>query len=296
MAKIAIIGAGKWGRALHFALSQKQKCLITSRTKREIENFVDLNTALACEYLIIAITAQQTKTWLKQNFKFQGQKVLVATKGIQADTGEFLNEIYDKFIPSGSIGFISGPSFAVEVIKGLPTAIVINSSKKKIYKKFAPLFPDFIKTYYSKDIIGAELAGAYKNVLAIASGICEGLKLGNNAKASLISRGLVEMQRFGRHFGAKKASFAGLSGTGDLFLSANSTLSRNYRVGLGLAQKKSLKNILEELGEVAEGVKTAQAIHKLSNEHHIYTPIANEVQLILKGKEPLNSLKDLLKN
>ncbi len=153
-----------------------------------------------------------------------------------------------------------------------------------------------MKTYYSKDVIGAEVAGAYKNVLAIASGICEGLQLGNNARASLISRGLVEMQRFGLHFGAKKSSFVGLSGAGDLFLTASSTLSRNYRVGLGLAKGKTLDAILEELGEVAEGVKTAEAIDKLSSKHDIYTPIANEVKLVLEGKNPQDSLKDLLRS
>jgi glycerol-3-phosphate dehydrogenase (NAD(P)+) len=293
---IAVIGAGKWGQALHFALSQKHECLITSRTKREIKNFVNLDTAMNCEYLIIAIPAQQIKAWLKENFVFKGQKILVASKGIEASTGQFLNEIYEEFIPDQNIGYISGPSFAAEVIKGLPAAIVLNSTSKTLYDEFEPFFPDFLKTYYSNDVIGAEITGAYKNVLAIASGICEGLDLGYNARASLISRGLVEMQRFGRYFGAKDESFIGLSGAGDLFLTASSTLSRNFRVGIGLAKGKTLETILEELGEVAEGVKTAEAIHKLSQEHDIYTPIANEVKLVLEGKNPKNSLKDLLKS
>lgn len=293
---IAVIGAGKWGQALHFALSQKQKCYITSRTKRDIENFVELETALDCEYLVIAIPAQEIRAWLKENFVFKGQKILVASKGIEATTGEFLNEIYSNFVPNENIGFISGPSFAAEVIKGLPCALVINSKSKKLYESFQPFFPNFIKTYYSADVIGAEIAGAYKNVLAIASGICEGLNLGKNAQASLIARGLVEMQRFGKHFGAKKSSFLGLSGAGDLFLTANSTMSRNFRVGLGLSQNKKLEVILKELGEVAEGVKTAEAIYDLSKKYSIYTPIANEVKLILNGKNPKDSLRDLLKN
>jgi glycerol-3-phosphate dehydrogenase (NAD(P)+) len=296
MAKIAVIGAGKWGQALHYALSQKQECLITSRTKRDIKNFVTLDEALQCQYLVIAIPAQQIREWLKNNFKYkEGQKILVASKGIEASTGEFLNEIYSKYVPEDSIGFISGPSFAAEVIKGLPCALVLNSTSKKVYDKFKPFFPDFIKVYYSSDVVGAEIAGAYKNVLAIASGICDGLQLGNNARASLISRGLVEMKRFGKKFGAKKSSFIGLSGAGDLFLTASSTLSRNYRVGLGLAQNKKLEDILDELGEVAEGVKTAEAIYKLSEEYSIYSPIAREVKLILDGKHPKDSLKDLLR-
>lgn len=293
---IAVIGAGKWGQALHFALSQKEQTFITSRTPRDIENFVDLKTALECEYLIIAIPAQEIRSWLKENFVFNGQKILVASKGIEASTGQFLNEIYADFVPDKNIGFISGPSFAAEVIKGLPCALVINSTSKKLYNKFEPFFPTFIKTYYSSDVIGAEVAGAYKNVLAIASGICEGLNLGKNAQASLIARGLVEMQRFGKYFGAKKSSFLGLSGAGDLFLTANSTMSRNFRVGLGLSQNKKVEDILLELGEVAEGVKTAEAIHTLSKKYKIYTPIANEVKLVLAGKNPKDSLKDLLKN
>ena len=293
---IAVIGAGKWGQALHFALSQKQEVLITSRTPKDIKNFVDLKTAIDCEYLVIAIPAQEIRNWLKENFVFNGQKILVASKGIEASSGQFLNEIYADFVPTKNIGFISGPSFATEVKQGLPCALVINSTSKKLYKEFEPFFPNFIKTYYSKDVIGAEVAGAYKNVLAIASGICEGLNLGKNAQASLIARGLVEMERFGKYFGAKKSSFLGLSGAGDLFLTANSTMSRNYRVGLGLASNKNIDKILEELGEVAEGIKTADAIYNLSHKHTIYTPIANEVKLILDGKNPKDSLKDLLKN
>ena len=292
---IGVIGAGKWGQALHYALSQKQEVYITSRTKRDIPNFTDLETVLNCKYLIIAIPAQEIRAWLEQNFVFSGQKVLVASKGIEASTGQFLNEIYADFIPEKNIGFISGPSFAVEVMQSMPAAIVINSKSKKLYAQFEIFFPSFLKTYYSKDVIGAEVAGAYKNVLAIASGICEGLNLGNNARASLISRGLVEMERFGKYFGSKKSTFIGLSGAGDLFLTASSTMSRNFRVGIGLAQNKTLEQILEELGEVAEGVKTADAIYSLSQRHKIYTPIANEVKLVLEGKNPKDSLQDLLK-
>ena len=296
-AKIAVIGAGKWGAALHSALSVNNEVLITSRTKRDIKNFVSLEDALKCEYLIIAIPAQSIRSWLENNFVYTNQKVLVAAKGIEENSGAFLKEIYEPFVPSSNLGFISGPSFAAEVIQGLPTALVLNSTSKDFYDQFYKFFPPFIKTYYSSDVIGAEVAGAYKNVIAIASGICNGLKLGNNASASLISRGLVEMQRFANHFGATQSeTFTGLSGAGDLFLTATSTMSRNFRVGLGLANNKSLDKILEELGEVAEGVKTANAIEMLSKKHNIYTPIATEVSLILKGKDVKQSLKDLLAN
>ncbi|MEA3498996.1 MAG: NAD(P)H-dependent glycerol-3-phosphate dehydrogenase [Campylobacterota bacterium] len=296
MSSICVIGAGKWGQALHYALNKNQKCLITSRTTKDIKNFVSLEEALKCEYLIIAIPSQSIRDWLTKNFKYNGQKVLVAAKGIEANSGSFLQDIYEQFVPKKNLGFISGPSFASEVIKGLPTALVLNSTSKEYYDQFNHFFPTFIKTYYSNDVIGAEVAGAYKNVLAIASGISDGLGLGQNARASLISRGLVEMERFGEFYGANKDTFIGLSGAGDLFLTASSTLSRNFRVGLGLAANKSLETILEELGEVAEGVMTSQAIYKLSESNNIYTPIANEVKLILDGKNPQESLKDLLKS
>jgi glycerol-3-phosphate dehydrogenase (NAD(P)+) len=297
LANIAVIGAGKWGQALHFALSKENDVLITSRTKKNIKNFVSLKEALNCEFLVIAIPAQNVRKWLDDNFIYKNQKVLVAAKGIEASTGAFLQEIYQAYVPKENLGFISGPSFASEVQQALPTAIVINSFRKDFYNHFYKFFPNFIKTYYSKDVLGAEVAGAYKNVIAIASGICSGLQLGNNASASLISRGLVEMQRFANNFGeTNNETFTGLSGAGDLFLTSTSTMSRNFRVGLGLAQGKTLTEILEVLGEVAEGVKTSEAIDMLSSKHNIYTPIAKEVKLILDGKDPKQSLIDLLKS
>ena len=294
MGSICVIGAGKWGQALQHALNKNQKCYITNRTKKDIENFISLEEAIKFEYLVIAIPTQSIRSWLKENFVYNGQNVLVAAKGIEANTGAFLQNIYEEYIPSDKLGFISGPSFAAEVIKELPTALVINSTNEDYYYRFKQFFPTYIKTYYSDDVVGAEIAGAYKNVLAIASGICEGLNLGQNARASLIARGLVEMERFADHYGAKKDTFIGLSGAGDLFLTASSTLSRNFRVGLGLASGKSLETILKELKEVAEGVMTSEAIHTLSQKHNIYTPIANEVREILNGKTPQESLKDLL--
>lgn len=297
MKSIGVIGAGKWGSAIAFALSQNSsnpEILIHSRTPREIKNFVSLEKILECEYLIIAVPAQNISDWLKENFLFKNQKILVAAKGIEASTGKFLNEIYTEYVPESNMAYLSGPSFATEVMQSLPTALVINSINEKVAKEFASFFPDFIKTYTSFDVMGAEVSGAYKNVIAIASGICEGLGLGKNAAAALISRGLVEMHRFGKIYGAKDESFIGLSGAGDLVLTASSTMSRNYRVGIGLAQKKSLETICSELGEVAEGVGTAKALYKIASEKNIYLPIAHEVYQILEGKDPLHSLKDLL--
>lgn len=294
MKKIGIIGAGKWGQALYFALKQNNQVCITSRTPRDIEGFTSLEDALTCKYLLIAIPAQQIGQWLQEHFVYNGQKVLVASKGIEASSGCFLNEIYAPHVPEQNIAFLSGPSFAVEVMQSLPTAIVVNSKNRQTALEFASFFPNFVRAYVSDDVMGAEVSGAYKNVIAIASGVCEGLGLGKNAAASLISRGLVEMARFGKSYGAKEESFIGLSGAGDLFLTASSTMSRNYRVGLGLAEGKSQEEILEDLGEVAEGIGTAYALHVIATEQDIYLPIATEVYKMLEGKSPQDTLKDLL--
>lgn len=294
--KISIVGAGKWGQALYHAYSEKSDVVITSRHKYDIESFVSMDEALDREYLILVIPAQFIREWLKNRFIDKGQKILVAAKGIEIETGNLLNEILYQYLPPERVAFLSGPSFAAEVIKSLPTALVVSSQNSELAKKYADALPNYIKGYVDDDIIGAEVGGAYKNVIAIASGVCDGLELGNNARAALISRGLVEMSRYGIHFGAKSETFLSLGGAGDLFLTASSKLSRNYRVGLGLAQGKSLDSILEEIGEVAEGVGTAQALHRVAQRENLYLPIASEVYQMLNGKTPSVSLKDLLGN
>lgn len=293
--QIAIIGAGKWGKALYHAYAQKNDVVISSRRAKEIENFVSIEEALKYDYLVMAIPAQFVRVWMEENFVDYGQNILVAAKGIETDTGAFLNEVYGNFITEDRLAFISGPSFAAEVEKSLPTALKISSSNKNLAQTYADALPDFIKGYVSDDVVGAEVSGAYKNVIAIAGGVCDGLGLGNNARAALISRGLVEMTRFGEAFGAKTETFLSLGGAGDLFLTASSKLSRNYRVGLGLAKGQSVKEILEALGEVAEGVPTAKALYKIAEKKEIYLPIAQEVYaMIEEGKDPLLSVRDLL--
>jgi len=290
---IAVIGAGKWGEALFRSLNINNSVVITSRKKRELENFVSIEEALKREYIVISVATQALKKFLKE-INLKNKKILVASKGIDKENFKFINEIYEEFVPKENLVYIGGPSFAKEVKEFKPTALVLASYNLSLAKEFSQFFPDFIKTYIDNDVMGVEIAGAYKNVIAIAGGICAGLELGENAKASLLARGLVEMDRFGAVFGAKRETFLGLAGAGDLFLTANSTLSRNYRVGLGLAEGKKLETILKEIGEVAEGVWTTTAIYNLSKKFGIYTPIANEVYAILNGKDIKQSLQDLL--
>ena len=292
--KIAVIGAGKWGSALFGALGEKNECVIASRTQRDMPHFVSVAEAISAEILVFAIPTQATDAWLAQNFKNSGQKILVASKGIETKSLRFLNEIYERYTPAQNLAFLSGPTFSSEIERKLPCALVVNSLNLVLARELAALFPSYIKAYASDDVVGAEVCGAYKNVIAIAGGICDGLGLGNNARASLISRGLVEMARFGKFFGARDETFLGLSGAGDLFLTASSALSRNYRVGAGLAAGKKIEQILAELGETAEGVDTAYAIEKISREKGIYSPIVNEVAAMLRGKEAQASLRDLL--
>lgn len=291
---ISVIGSGKWGSAIAKAIAKNHDVKICPFSKKD-GNYIDIDEAKKSRYLIFSLSVAGVKDYLLKNFtqdpSLNPQKILIASKGIVKD--EFLHDIFAKFFKKENICVLSGPSFAAEVIKDLPTAVVI-SGDKQIAKEFASFFPNYIKTYIDEDVIGAEICGAYKNIIAIASGICDGLELGNNARAALISRGLIEIARFGRYFGAKDETFMGLSGAGDLFLTASSTLSRNYRVGYYLAQNKTLDWIIKELNEVAEGINTTNSVCYISSKHNIYTPIASEVFKILNGKNPKDSLKDLL--
>lgn len=311
MKTIGVFGGGAWGKALAFALSFNNQVKIHSRQTLDLHSFdtpnpiaqASLEEVLKCEYYVIAIATSALRGWIQEVFSPALQthypnkeiKILAASKGIEENSGAFVSDIFQSFFSPLSLCFLSGPSFAKEVMQKLPCALVIHSLNLPLARDFRERMPNFIKPYVSADIIGGEVSGAYKNVIAIAGGICDGLSLGNNAKASLLARGLVEMCRFGEYFGAKMETFLGLSGAGDLFLTSSSTLSRNYRVGLGLTQGKNIDEILKELGEVAEGVRSAKAITQISKKEGIYTPIASEVWAIIEGKSPLESLKALMK-
>lgn len=312
--RISVFGGGAWGRALAFALSFKNEVFIVSR--RDLTPFlaqmeatplpphhpprhnitqVDFSEALESDLFVNVITTSALRAWFQAHSLPKDIKMLFACKGIEASSGAFVSDIAQEFLDSENLCFLAGPSFATEVLGALPCALSIHTHNPEVANLFASCMPHFIKAYVRDDVIGGEIAGAYKNVIAIASGICDGLHLGNNARASLLSRGLIEMNRFGRIFGADMQTFLGLSGAGDLFLSASSNLSRNYRVGMGLAQGKEIEEVLSELGEVAEGVKTTEAIIKIAKAKGIYTPIAQEVYKILhKQSSPRQSLEKLM--
>jgi glycerol-3-phosphate dehydrogenase (NAD(P)+) len=205
-------------------------------------------------------------------------------KGLEADSGKLPSEIVSEALttcPTLAVGVLSGPSFAHEVAQGLPVALTIASTDKALRQAtISALHGGNVRVYASQDVIGVEVGGALKNVIAIACGIADGLGLGTNARAALITRGLAEMIRFGEALGAQSATFSGLTGLGDLVLSATGDLSRNRQVGLAIGQGKTLEEILS-LGLTAEGARCARAVHKRARALHIDLPITSAVCAVL---------------
>jgi glycerol-3-phosphate dehydrogenase (NAD(P)+) len=200
------------------------------------------------------------------------------------------HEVQKQTAPELRCGALSGPSFAQEVAAHQPTALVAASEHTEVRQRLVEAFhSDAMRVYENSDIVGVEVGGAVKNVMAIATGLCDGLALGHNARAALITRGLAEMTRLGLALGAKADTFMGLSGLGDLVLTATGDLSRNRRVGLALAQGKTLAQILSELGHVAEGVYSARTVTQRARQLGVDMPIAQAVLDLLEGRLNLNA-------
>ncbi|MDP3509950.1 MAG: NAD(P)H-dependent glycerol-3-phosphate dehydrogenase [Candidatus Melainabacteria bacterium] len=219
-----------------------------------------------------------------------------ATKGLELGTQLRMSEILTAVVPGCGVASLSGPNLADEVLGGLPTASVVASSDINLARSLqSQLSAPKFRVYASDDPVGIELGGTLKNVIAIAAGACDGLSLGVNAKASLLTRGLAEITRLAVRLGAKPQTMAGLAGMGDLFATCSGPLSRNYRVGFELARGKALGLILEELGSVAEGVPTAEAVCELSKRLGLELPIAEQVESTLKGNStPAGAIMALL--
>ena len=292
---IGVYGYGKWGSAIDFVLSKNHKTLISSRSIKQVPHYVSLDKLLELEYIVLAFSAQHIGEFLSSLTITPKHKFLIASKGIDFKEQKFLDEICSTYVTKENLAFLTGPSFAQEVLKELPTTLCVSSCNDELARTFASFLDvPFIKTYTSDDVKGTEIAGAYKNVIAIASGICHTLGLGNNAQASLISRGLVEMSRFGIHFGARAETFLDISAAGDLFLTANSNMSRNYTLGSLLASGYTLENALAKIEQVVEGVETTYAINSIAKKANIYTPIASELLVILQGGDIATSIKNLI--
>lgn len=321
--KIAVLGAGAWGTALAIAFSGKHHVTLWSRDAAQIaalatsrdnrrylpgislpaELVIEADFATALRLADIALIATSTAglrgTATLVHASNPGLPVIWACKGFDLETAKLSHETVGEIIGSStSYGALSGPSFALEVARGLPTALTLACNDFDFAQNIAnQLNGGNLRVYSNADLIGVELGGALKNVMAIAAGLCDGLGLGMNARAAIITRGLAEMVRLGVAMGGKAETFMGLTGLGDLILTATGNLSRNRSVGMALAtgSGKSLNEILAELGHVAEGVNSAAVALKLANVYGVNMPITEAVcALLFDRAEPIQIVKLLL--
>ncbi len=320
--RVTVLGDGGWGTALAVVNARrKNQILLWSafpdyakalREKRENAKFLpgvpldpsiqissDLAEAVRFgEIIILAIPTQFLRNVLykvkEQNFK---NKIFVSVaKGIEKKTCLRPSEIVTSILGNIPLAILSGPSHAEEVARGIPTLVVAASAGEKTAVAVQEALSDtYFRIYIQTDVTGVELAGALKNVIAIAAGICDGLKFGDNTKSGLITRGLFEMTRLGIRFGANPNTFFGLAGVGDLVATCFSVHGRNLRVGRDLGQGRKLKEILGSMEMVAEGVDSAESVHQLCQKVNLSLPIIGEVyQILFQGKDPKQAVLDLL--
>ncbi|HUR89417.1 MAG TPA: NAD(P)H-dependent glycerol-3-phosphate dehydrogenase [Ramlibacter sp.] len=320
--KIAVFGAGAWGTALAVNASARHDVVLWARDaaqadaiRRDRENKRYLEgvplparlclasdpsisaLASACDLAVIATPMAGLREMLAA-LASQPKPVVWLCKGFESAGVEGLlgHEVQAQVAPALAAGVLSGPSFAVEVAQGRPTALVAASVNESVRDSLVAAFHgDRLRVYANEDITGVEVGGAVKNVLAIATGLCDGLGLGLNARAALITRGLVEMTRLGVALGARAETFMGLSGLGDLVLTATGDLSRNRRIGLMLAQGQSLDAATASLGHVAEGVLCARGVVARGERLGVDMPISRAVANLLSGRlEPRAAVAELM--
>jgi Glycerol-3-phosphate dehydrogenase len=317
--RIAILGAGAWGTALAVAFAPRHEILLWSRAQGDRAHLREsrasarlpgirippsvrvidgMDDATDCELFIVATSTGGLEPTLTAFAPLiQNSALLWACKGFEAATRRLPHEVVAGVLPALTrAGALSGPSFALEVAQGLPAALTIASRDLPFASATAAaLNGQRLRIYATGDLVGAELGGAVKNVMAIATGICDGLALGANARAALVTRGLAEMARLGVRLGGNGETFMGLTGLGDLVLTATGDLSRNRAVGLGLAAGKPLGAILAELGHVAEGVSSARSVQALARRHGLEMPITDAVcGVLFEGLAPAHAVAQLL--
>jgi len=322
MEHIGIIGAGAWGTALALSCARaghavslwvrEPELAETMRRRRENVRYLpdialpgaimptnDLGEAAAGEVLLLVTPAQTTREMLRA-LKMVGavdeKPLVLCAKGIEVATGEFLSDVVREEAPAFTPFVLSGPSFAIEVAKNLPAAVTLAGEDIERARELARLLahPRF-RIYSSDDIIGVQLGGALKNVLAIACGIVAGMGLGDSARAALLTRAFAEMRRLGRALGAREETLSGLSGLGDLMLTATSAKSRNYTLGEELGRGRSLDEVMGERITVAEGVFTAQIVTRMAQEHGVDMPVSEAVRRVVTGQsKPVEEVEWLL--
>lgn len=322
--KVAVIGAGGWGTALaivlqhnhhHVTLWGRDALLVDVIRERRlnadylpgvtIPDKIQITNELSeavegAKIIVLAVPShamRDTCTKLRSAIDARHAALLVnVAKGIEADTGMRMSQVIHNVIPDATVATLSGPSLADEVGRGIPTAVVISSSNMDAATFAQKAFMnERFRAYTSPDLVGVELGGTLKNIIAVAAGLCDGLGLGDNSKAALITRGLAEIARLGVALGAQRETFAGLSGLGDLVVTCTSRHSRNRGVGERLGKGEKIEDILASMEMVAEGVRNAKSVHDLAQKHGVPMPIVDEVHAILyRAKSPKQAVKDLM--
>ncbi len=320
--RVAVLGGGSWGTALANMLAAKgfevtiwlrdAETAHSINTRHENHRYLPnlplsplLKASLdpkevfeGADFCIMSIPCQSARAALAAlaaHFR-PGLPVVCASKGIELSTLKPMSRLVAEELPQTRYAILSGPSFAAEVIKGLPSAVALGCADKNLGAELQAAFSgSSFRVYSSNDVTGVELGGALKNIIAIAAGVSDGLGFGHNARAALITRGLAEISRLGEAMGARHSTFMGLSGMGDLVLTCTGDLSRNRQVGLSLAKGKNLQEIAKEMHMVAEGVKTTEAAVALGTQLGVDLPVAFTVQTLLQGRtNALDAVKQLM--
>lgn len=318
--KIAVVGGGSFGTALAFLASTNNRpvemyvmeseivtsinekhtnCLFLPDAKLPVNVTAKKMEELAscdAQHFIWCVPSQFTRSTLdKYKTTIAGKSVLIATKGVEIETGKLILHVMSEIV-TAKYSVLSGPSFAKEIVKLKPTTVSVASYSATLAAWWQKsLSCDHFRIYTSDDMIGLEVGGSVKNVIAIATGISDAMGLNNNARAGLITRGLAEITRFGLAYGAKRETFVGLSGLGDLVLTCTGELSRNHQVGELLAKGMKIDEIRADMKMVAEGVPTAKAVYLAAQERGVEMPICTEVyKIIYENKSPKDSVRDLM--
>ena len=319
--KVAVLGAGAWGTALAMHISQQHAVHLWAHKQAHVDGMrkiranpmylgdfsfndnlqvtADIAEAITgADFVLSVVPTSGFRAALQQLKQLNCNIPIVwANKGLEPNSALLPHEVAAQELGADyAWGALSGPSFAAELVRGLPTAVTLAMNDGNAAKLAAQaLHANSLRVYTSDDVVGVAVGGALKNVMAIAAGISDGMQFGNNARAALITRGLAEMTRFGVALGAQKDTFMGLAGAGDLILTCTGQYSRNREVGLQLASGKPLTEILQTLGHVAEGVYTAREVHQRAQSMQVDMPITDEVnQVLTHGKSPRDAVVDLL--
>lgn len=312
---ISVLGAGAWGTALAVHLArhhprinlwarnteQLEQIILQKENKRYLSGVIIPDNLVACPdfaelaststHIVVATPSSAMRSIMQDINRYSSKSlrgIIWACKGLEHESGKFLHQVAEEVLhPEIDNAILSGPSFAIEVGNNLPTAVTIASNNMTFAKEAAQLFHDALfRTYISTDVTGVEIGGAYKNVLAIACGINDGLEFGANARAALITRGIAEMVRLGKHLNASTETFMGLSGIGDIVLTCTENLSRNRRYGLGLGAGSNASEVESDIGQVIEGKYAAKVIYQLGHQLEIDLPISHQVYEVLYENKP----------